>query len=85
MEKISVYFRDEEEGWEYKNMSFDPQVYNSGQRSQLIHIGCNFSLFGTSAIAHDIDRFLDDNEIKEYGFDATGAGRYYYIMRREEV
>lgn len=85
MEKISVYFRDEKENWEMMNLCFEPRVYNIDDRRRLVEVGCNYRLFGNSSISKSIDNFLSDKSVKEYSFDATGAGRYYYIMRREEI
>lgn len=84
MKKISVYFRDDVEDWEMMNLTFQPAVFNVGVRLQLLQIGCNFQLFGNAEIARGIDEFMSNKDAEEYRFDATGAGRYYYIMRREE-
>jgi hypothetical protein len=85
MKKISVYFRDEKDGWEMQNLSFEPGVFNQECWRKLIEIGCNYSIFGNASISKDIDNFLSDKSVKEFSFDANGGGRYYYIMRREEV
>lgn len=84
MKKISIYFRDEKEDWEILNLSFDPMTFIPDKRRKLIEVGCNFDLFGNSAIGKGIDLFLSSKLVKEYSFDATGAGRYYYVIRREE-
>lgn len=85
MKKIGIYFRDEKENWEMLNLSFDPMTFNPDMRRKLIEVGCHYDLFGNSVISKNIDYFLSSNLVKQYSFDATGAGRYYYIMRREEV
>lgn len=84
MDRISIYFRDEQEAWEMKNLSFEPGVFDPDNRRRLIEVGCNYRLFGNSAISKNIDYFLSNKLVREYKFDATGAGRYYYIMRREK-
>lgn len=83
--KISVYFRDALEGWEMVNLSFDHALFGESNRRKLIEIGCNFQVFGNSSISQGIDRFLSNKLIREYRFDCTGEGRYYYVIRREEV
>lgn len=85
MYKISVYFRDDLQCWETKNLSYDPALFGKSKQRKLIEIGCNFEVFGNSLIGKSIDRFLSNELMKEYRFDCTGAERYFYVIRREEV
>lgn len=84
MDRISIYFRDEQGSWEMNILSFEPGVYDPECWRKLIELGCNFRVFGNSAISKNIDYFLSNELVRGYKFDATGAGRYYYIMRKEK-
>lgn len=84
MAKVSIYFRDDLQCWETKNLSYDPALFGRSNQKKLIEIGCNFQVFGNSSIGRNIDYFLSNEMIKEYRFDCTGAERYYYVIRREE-
>lgn len=85
MAKVSIYFRDDLQDWETKNLSYDPALFGVTNQRKLIEIGCNFQIFGNSFIGKGIDRFLSNELIREYRFDCTGAERYFYVIRREEV
>lgn len=81
---ISIFFRDEVQGWESKNLSFDSLSYTRSKRRDLIKLGCHCDIFGNSAISRNIDLFLDSDNVKEYRFDCTGQGYYYYVIRKEK-
>lgn len=82
---ISIYFRCVDQGWETLNLRFDPMIFRGDIRRKLIEIGCNYHLFGNSAINQGIDKFISDPSVIEYAFSvASDHGDYRYVIRREK-
>lgn len=84
MKRVSIYFRDERQGWETLNLSYDPVIYNKGKQRQVIEIACDYCIYGSDLMSRSIDKFIADEYVREVAFDLTGEGKYFYVIRREK-
>lgn len=84
MARVSIYFRNEQKGFELINLSYDPDVYAESAEREIIKIACSFQIFGNTFFEKGIERFVSNKWIQEFRFLISSERKCYYVIRREE-